>query len=48
MDFLPLEVMFRPAGAKHDLSVIQPLAERYFIFLSVSVFALYERKNRNT
>src|SRR3954451_12577822 len=29
-------------------STIQPSAERYFIFLSVSVFALAERENRNT
>jgi hypothetical protein len=29
-------------------SVIQPSAERYVIFFCVSVFALVERKNRNT
>src|SRR5690242_5809598 len=29
-------------------SAIQPSAERYFIFFYVAVFALYERKNRNT
>jgi len=29
-------------------SAIQPSAERYVIFFSSSVFALYERKNRTT
>jgi hypothetical protein len=44
-----------PAFAKLAIVIVgsytasdQPAAEQFFIFFCISVFALYERKNRNT